>query len=316
MRKIILRINGSAGNQFFQYAFARNVQERIGGDLVIDYSHIHNSDLQWPGSDNMLQDFNVVQYEYSLKNKKTDFWRLKVLWKIRDIFGLDFYNKRTYKFFLWIAKHLEKYGLYYFDSAFFEYKYPNTKRDILIEGYFESPKYFEAIDDKICHELTPKHPVLEKNIELYKVIQTHNSVCITIKRQDIENPDISDVYEYDMNYFCNAVEYMKEHVESPVFVIFSDNVNWCKENFKIDGEIYYETEDNPIWEKIRLMSGCNHFIIHNSTFSWWAQHLSTRKNKIVIAPIKWMLRDDQPIDIYEDNWIYMRNDGTIQEMHD
>jgi hypothetical protein len=119
-----------------------------------------------------------------------------------------------------------------------------------------------------------------------------------------------------MNYFYQAVNYIRERESNPVFVIFSDNVDWCRENFLLEGEVYYETPNNPIWEKVRLMSGCKHFIIHNSTFSWWVQHLSRREGTMVIAPVKWMLRDDQPIDIYEDNWIFMRNDGTIQDTHE
>ena len=84
----------------------------------------------------------------------------------------------------------------------------------------------------------------------------------------------------------------------------------------IDGECYFETEGNPIWEKIRLMSACKHFIIHNSTFSWWAQHLSSNTDKIVLAPVKWTQRDDQPIDIYEDNWLYIMPDGRISGHHE
>jgi hypothetical protein len=316
LRTITLRIDGSAGNQFFQYAFARNVQERLGGRLVIDYSYIHNTDTQWPGSDNMLQDFNVVDYEYALSNKKTDYFLVRCIKTFRHIFHYRNFEKRTYRLFLWCAKHLERFGVYYFDAAYYPYRYPKIIGDIVIEGYFECPKYFKEIDEKICRELTPKHPLLKQNIELYKVITERNSVCITIKRQDVENPDISEIYEYDMNYFYQAVNYIRERESNPVFVIFSDNVDWCRENFLLEGEVYYETPNNPIWEKVRLMSGCKHFIIHNSTFSWWVQHLSRREGTMVIAPVKWMLRDDQPIDIYEDNWIFMRNDGSVQPNHD
>lgn len=312
---IYLQISGACGNQFFQYAFARMVQEKNGGELVIDYTPVRKNSNIWNGSDNLLQHFNVVPYKYLAEpdNKKLIWFQMIKVIKKR--LHLKNFDKRTYRYFLWIAKHLERFGLYFFGSAYFPYHFYRNK-NIIIQGYFESPKYFAEIDEKICRELTPKHPLLEQNVELYDIITKKPSVCISIKRQDVENPDISDVYQYDINYFYHAAEYIRERVPDAVWVIFSDNVEWCKDNFHPEGEVYYETPNNPIWEKIRLMSSCKHFIIHNSTFSWWAQHLSQNADKIVIAPVKWMLRDDQPIDIYEDNWIFMTNDGEARDYHD
>lgn len=315
MRKIYLKIDGACGNQFFQYAFARMVQEKSGGELTIDYEYVRNLPTMWPGSDNLLKDFNTVPYRYVTKAQNLKLICFRIIRFIKKRLHLQDYDKRTYQYFLWIAKHLEKYGIYFFGSAYFPFQYYSNK-NIIIHGFFESPKYFAEIDDKICRELTPKHPLLEQNIELYEVITKRPSVCISIKRQDVERSDISSVYHYDIDYFYHAVEYVRQRVPDAVWVIFSDNVEWCKENFHPGGEVYYETPDNPIWEKIRLMSSCKHFIIHNSTFSWWVQHLSQNPDKIVIAPVKWMLRDDQPIDIYEDNWIFMTNDGEARDYHD
>lgn len=312
---IYVMIRGACGNQFFQYAFARNIQEKLGGELIIDYSAVKGASSLWEGSDNLLADFNTVQYQYVDKTFPKVSFCFRLIRKFMRVFHLRGFEKRTYRFYLFLARFFERFGLYYFDEAYYPYKYYKNKNVIVI-GYFESPKYFEEIDDKICDELVPKHPLLEHNKELYDVICTKPSICITIKRQDVENPDISEIYQYDMNYFYNAVKYIKKREPGAVFIVFSDNVEWCQENFHIDEEVYYETPGNPIWEKIRLMSSCKHFIIHNSTFSWWVQHLGRREGKIVIAPVKWMIRDDQPIDIYENNWIYMRNDGTIQETHD
>ncbi len=163
--------------------------------------------------------------------------------------------------------------------------------------------------------MTPKEGLLDCNKELYRIICERESVCVSIKRRSVIVPELSEIYGYDIAYFYHAVDYIKERVENPVFIVFSDDIEWCKENFNPLVEIYYESGNDPIWEKVRLMSSCNHFIIHNSTFSWWAQHLSRNKDKIVVSPVKWMNRDDQPIDIYEDRFVYIDNGGKIFANH-
>ncbi len=311
---IHLYIQGACGNQFFQYAFARNMQEKLDADLVINYAYVKRDTKLWSGSDNLLKDFNVVPYEYEGKAGIGGLIFDSIRW-YRNIFRLKNFYPRTYRAMVRWAKWLPKLGIYYFDAAYYPFEL-SEKKDIYIYGYFESTKYFGSIDDKLKKELTPKEPSLESNKELLQRICDTESVCITIKRQDIENEDISDIYHYDLDYFYKAMDYIRTKVDNPVWVIFSDDIEWCRNNLKIDGEVLFETDGNPIWEKIRLMSSCKHFVIHNSTFSWWVQHLSNNANKIVVAPSKWMIRDDQPIDIYEDGWVYLNKDNEIVTEHE
>ena len=312
--RIHLYIRGYCGNQFFQYAFARHIQEKIGGELIVNYSKVIQSQGTQFESDDLLNLFNVVPYKYESKAGWGGFI-FKSLKFIHILFHLNTFSKRTYRFFLLCARILPVFGIYYFDAAYYPFKI-YKRRNIYINGYFESSQYFRDIDDKLKMELTAKAPLLDHNTQLYDAITKNESVCITIKRMDVNNEEIADVYQYDISYFYKAIEYIKSRLDSPVFIVFSDDVQWCKDNIHIDAKVYYETPGNPIWEKIRLMSSCKHFIIHNSTFSWWAQHLSTNTNKIVVAPSKWMMRDDQPIDIYEEGWFYLKPNGEFSDCHE
>lgn len=310
---INLYINGGCGNQFFQYAFARQLQEKLDAELVINYSYVLQDPNPW-AIDNLLNEFHTSFYRYENKRSGKEIF-LRLLNRYRNLRGFGAFKKETFRFYQRTAKWLPKLGIYYYDASY--HIFPLTKcKNIIVMGYFESAQYFRQIDEKIKKELTPRHPPLEQNRELLRIIGSRESVCITIKRYDLDNPQIHDIYEYNINYFYTGIDYMKKHVTNPVFIIFADNIDWCRKNLRIDGEVYFETENNPIWEKIRLMSSCKHFIIHNSTFSWWAQHLSDNADKIVLAPVKWLQRDDQPIDLYEPNWLYITPTGEIVDTHE
>ena len=106
-----------------------------------------------------------------------------------------------------------------------------------------------------------------------------------------------------IDYYKRAIEIIKEKVENPTFYVFSDDKDWVIENFDLDDAVYV-TECRYDYIEQNIMSNCKHFILSNSTFSWWAQYLSDNKEKIVVAPEKWLNNiDNSDIGIYQDGWI-------------
>ena len=93
-------------------------------------------------------------------------------------------------------------------------------------------------------------------------------------------------------------------LKNPHFFVFSDDIDQAKENLKIDGLITF-VDINGIkkgYEDLRLMKNCKHFIIANSSFSWWGAWLSDYRNKIICAPKKWFVKKDEG-DIVPKRWI-------------
>lgn len=183
------------------------------------------------------------------------------------------------------------------------------KNKILI-GYFESEKYFSDIERLIKQEFKPKEERLRKNEKLYSVIENANDVvCVSVRAGDyMTDKNVrAGCYICVPEYFYKAIDVLKKQldVENLTIIIFSDDIEWAKSNlnnFSINDNVYYEAGDDPVWEKLRLMSSCHHFVIYNSTFSWWAQYLGEYDKKVVIAPTKWRKYECE-LDIMSDRWI-------------
>ena len=178
------------------------------------------------------------------------------------------------------------------------YKRINCKgRKSFIYGYFQAEKFFEKYSDEIKSELRVK--LCNINSAFYEKIKDTNSVCIHVRRGDYCK---HNMLICDMTYFECAINIMRDRLFKPEFFLFSDDIEWAKDNFK-NNRIIFVDEKTKDFEQLRLMYSCKHFIISNSTFSWWAQYLSESLDKVVIAPAKWMPYDTEKRDIYQENWI-------------
>ena len=88
-----------------------------------------------------------------------------------------------------------------------------------------------------------------------------------------------------------------------IFFVFSDDINWCKKKLGFNGDnVIFVSQDMPVYETLRLMYNCKHFILSNSTFSWWGQFLSTSKNKLVVSPSRWN-NDGYQLQLIQKDWI-------------
>ena len=124
---------------------------------------------------------------------------------------------------------------------------------------------------------------------MIEYLKSVNSVCISIRHFSLENKKREQIFDVcDIEYYKKAIKKIQENVSKPVFYICSNDQEWVKQNFDFgENNIIYENANNKVAIKLYLMTKCKHFIISNSTFSWWAQYLGTYEKKIVISPSKW-----------------------------
>ena len=292
---IEVNIVGQLGNQLFEYACARQLQEKYGGKI---YLNTYEMRQNTPNFRLALLDFNLnenveVVSERPLKEANADNYSVKIL---RKFFPDLYFNM------------MAKKGVFVWKSARIYKPLPLLNEElhkrIVLNGYWQSEKYFSDVAEILRMELTPKEPLQPQNEELYNKIKNTNSVCVTIRRGDFMNEkNKGTFYICDNTYFRNALAYIKKCLPDCTFFGFSDDIDWVKNNMEFPGEVYYESGVDPVWEKLRLMSACKHFVLSNSSFSWWSQYLSNEKKKIVVAPDIWYKTGKHAkADLYQDDW--------------
>lgn len=299
--------SGRLGNQFFRYAFARQLQKHNPNETVIyNFDEVHrtlfNSGFR---NENSLLYFKTVGIErqdainYSIPQY--------IVWKLFNRFyprGASFSKINRYER-KWIGL-MSFFGLYYLKLGYhsFSLKKPWWVKNLIVNCCAESEKYFDGIGDQLRCEFQPKLPLSEYNKPLMDVIKQSDSVAISIRRGDfVDDAKTKGTYFVcDKSYYERAINLIRQKVKNPTFIFFSNDIKWVKDNIKIDGcPCYYESGKDEQWEVMRLMSSCKHFIISNSTFHWWAQYLSTNQDKIVIAPNRWY-NDKFKSELYQKNW--------------
>ena len=313
---IYLEMYGRCGNQMFRYAAARALQLKFypGEQIEINFQQVdeaHEVDQTYV---NVLQDLNVSAYKIYKKDGKPLKNETSV---IQRVIGFIYYLglKRFNTFQMtkqlnyqkkW-SQILNKLGLYWYRTGYIKINKANVKNKF-VSGGFEAPQYFKEFKEIIRNEFTPIHPPIEKNKHLYEIIERTNSICLNVRRgdfvsDDINNPDIKKVHHVcNKNYYINAIEKAKEILINPTFIVFSDDINWVRDNIDTGVPTYYEDGDDPVWETMRMMSKCKHFIISNSTFGWWAQYLSRSSKKVVFCPERWF-NNDYISPLIDNDWI-------------
>ena len=168
-----------------------------------------------------------------------------------------------------------------FPFEYLDFKIPNNE-DIIIDGFFQSEKYFKHNREKILEIFEPDNLIKEIIDRKYEKLLIKRTTSIHVRRGDyLRFPNHHPFQGYD--YYLNAINELKSDTE--IFLIFSDDIEWCKNNFK--GEEYYFIENEKDYIEIYLMSMCKNNIISNSSFSWWGAWMNKNQNKKVIGPKKW-----------------------------
>jgi len=173
-------------------------------------------------------------------------------------------------------------------------------------GYFQSEKYFAHSCEEIRYYLTPEKRLTEKVDALqekyFHGIPSEKICSITVRRGDYVG--LSCFFDLSKTeYYLDA---MKLFGEEYFFLVFSDDIPWCREFFSrpefLRFRFIFVEQTFPIAD-LFLLSRCNNHILANSTFCWWGAWLNPSPEKRVVAPQAWFdgeyTNRDQPFRLHQ-----------------
>lgn len=193
---------------------------------------------------------------------------------------------------------------------------PVNDKPTVFVGWFQSEKYFGRYKEAIRDLYSPPKEFVEKALRDFPFFNNSVVAALNVRRGDyLTQPTRHPVITKE--YIEEAYKHLPKH---DYIIIMSDDIEWCKENINLPNMVIIDNNHNrQYWDQegIWLLSLCDHFIISNSSFSWWGAWLSRTENKVVIAPDTWFgpdLREDTK-DIYCEDWIKIPtrwDDGYIK----
>jgi len=276
---IYIRNKGGLGNQLFIYNFGLLVSKFYNKELIVD-----NTTGFWFDKYGRSP---VLQYlMYPL------------------LINANFMQQSLFIFFKKSPQFLRSFFKVFFifenaDSQLINFseleKLKNQFNFIFIDGYFQSNNYLTQNNYLIVDKFNYLNIFSNDYYNYNTSILNSESVCVHVRRKEYDNLLSKEYYE-------NAFILIKQKVKSPLFFIFSDDLEWCRKVFKNERVVFIDNlEKTDDIQEFRLMVNCKHFIIANSTFSWWAAIFGKFNYKLVIAPFNNQLANNDSF--YHKDWI-------------
>lgn len=278
---VIINLTGQLGNQMFQYALGRKFQSlnrtvKYYAGYFADHPNHYFGLCRFPINIPLVDEQTVLSMTDD-RHRLIDRIRRKLIGKRAHI--------------------ISRVG---FDSHVYDPSILDT-RDAFIDGYWQTEKYFSDIRHILLADFSFPKSENSRNQLVVNEIKNNVSISIHVRRGDY----LGGFPVMSQEYYKSAMQYFKNKYRNPVFYVFSNDMEWCKQNIVGDDVKYidWNTGEDSIFD-MWLMTQCKHSIIANSSFSWWGAWLNQNDGQEVISPKIWF--DNKPTpDIWCQDWIKM-----------
>ena len=241
---IISKIRGGLGNQFFTYAAGRCLSLIHDAPLLLDVSWYKSGPRPlW------LKHFNI---------------KAEITWEDQSgaADGIGF-NQQHWSYY----PEFQHYSGHKF-----------------LSGWWQSERFFEPVSEVIRKDLTLGTERVSRDALEYlnQIRDVRHGPYVAVHCRRMDYVGLAEKGDFNLLPFSYYQTAMSRFLDGGAFLVFSDDLTWCREHMSHPGIIFCDVDDALV--AFTIMRNCDHYIIANSTFSWWAAWLGESLNSTVISP--------------------------------
>lgn len=252
---VLNRAKGGIGNQLFQHVFSRSLAHKLDAELATDTS-FYGADPY--GNQAAVLSFDPTARSAALKEVAGEGWyQLKEgqIQSLQDVIRL-----------------------------------PDDARGLMLDGYWQREALLDPAVVRETYVQIRASAITQVPAALVaRIEQSANAIAVHVRRRDYGHMGLCR-----SSYYLGAIEHLRScHPDAEIFV-FSDEPNYARHMLQGAGLRFAMVASGSDLGDLFLMSLCRHFVIANSSFSWWAAYLGEAKGGLVCAPREWVTIDATP----------------------
>lgn len=288
-KRVEVFLKGGLGNQLFQYAAARGLASHLGADRITLNLSFYRKPLQ------VLQSVSVRKFELLpfIDNPIT---------QIKTGSYFQAFRQRTRK------SGFSSTGSTSFKekNASYQDRFWKSQAPIYLEGYFHSLRYFENVSEELRNEFSGASSRVSTISQSVRTIANSRALGVHVRRGDYLANSTYNILGPD--YYQRTIQTAVNDIAPTAIYFFSDDSKWLKkQDFSRMGSVISNKNLSDV-EEFLLLASCDHFVIANSSFSWWAAWLGNDPGKRVYAPKEWFATSDtRPENYFPSSWTVIPN---------
>ncbi len=290
---IITRLQGGLGNQMFQYAAGLALAERRRTVLKLDVSWFREY-LEFEAHNRYaLSCFNITE-QFATQEE------------IDRVAGVNLTRAERWSIALAERLHFYRYARRHAGSSHILYETAEKSSDRFMDapdptylyGMWQSERFFAPSANLLRLHFSFRYPPQSSVSAMAEQIRSNGpSVAVHFRRGDyVRNATFNqELGVLSLDYYDRALALVRQQHPDATLYIFSDDIDTIEREFRPPGPHVFVRATQPwhAFDKIRLISQCDHAVISNSTFAWWGAWLNPSATKLVIAPKNWRRHDPE-----------------------